>query len=79
MTPAMETLYEGLDVWVVDAMRRRSHPSHPSLEQALGWIVALRPRRAALVHMDQSMDYRTLVAELPAGVEPGYDGLEIEA
>jgi phosphoribosyl 1,2-cyclic phosphate phosphodiesterase len=27
--------------------------------------------------MDNSMDYRTLLAELPDGVEPGYDGMEI--
>ena len=27
--------------------------------------------------MDNSMDYRTLLGELPAGVEPGYDGLEV--
>jgi phosphoribosyl 1,2-cyclic phosphate phosphodiesterase len=28
--------------------------------------------------MDNSMDYDTLVSELPEGVEPGYDGMEIE-
>jgi len=31
-----------------------------------------------LTHMDQSLDYRELSSELPAGVEPGYDGLAIE-
>ena len=39
----------------------------------------LRPKRAILTHMDNSMDYATLVAELPDGVEPGYDGMEIDA
>jgi phosphoribosyl 1,2-cyclic phosphate phosphodiesterase len=29
--------------------------------------------------MDQSMDYATLVQELPDGVEPGFDGLELVA
>jgi phosphoribosyl 1,2-cyclic phosphate phosphodiesterase len=28
--------------------------------------------------MDQSLDYRELSAELPPGVEPGYDGLVID-
>jgi phosphoribosyl 1,2-cyclic phosphate phosphodiesterase len=28
--------------------------------------------------MDQSLDYRELAAELPAGVEPGQDGLVID-
>ena len=36
-----------------------------------------RAKRAILTHMDNSMDYRTLCAELPEGVEPGYDGMEI--
>ena len=33
--------------------------------------------RAILTHMDHSMDYAGLLAELPDGVEPGYDGMEI--
>lgn len=68
----------GLDLWVVDALRRSPHPTHSHLAQTLGWIADYRPARAVLTHMDQSMDYRSLAAELPAGVEPGYDGLVIE-
>jgi phosphoribosyl 1,2-cyclic phosphate phosphodiesterase len=77
LTAEMANLYKGTDVWVVDALRRRPHPTHPHLEQALEWVDALRPGRAILTHMDNSMDYRTLLDELPEGVEPGYDGLEI--
>jgi phosphoribosyl 1,2-cyclic phosphate phosphodiesterase len=73
----MRNLYHALDVWVVDALRRAPHPSHPTLDEALRWIGELAPARAILTHMDQSMDYATLAAALPAGVEPGYDGLEI--
>lgn len=79
MTDEMRILYQNLDWWIVDALRRQPHPSHPDLAMVLGWITTLRPKRATLIHMDQSMDYATLVAELPAGVEPGYDGLEIVA
>ncbi len=77
MTDEMRALYRGLDVWIVDALRRRSHPTHPNLGQALNWIAELVPERAVLTHMDQSMDYATLVAELPPGVVPGHDGLEL--
>jgi len=77
MTDAMRALYAGVDVWIADALRRRPHPSHPTLGEVIGWVEELKPQRTALVHMDQSMDYRGLCAELPAGVEPGYDGLEI--
>lgn len=79
MTDAMRALYAGLDIWVVDALRRHPHPSHANLATALAWVAELAPSRAALIHMDHSMDYRTLTAELPAGVEPGYDGLELTA
>ena len=77
MTDAMRSLYVGLDVWIVDALRRRPHPSHPDLATALGWIGELAPKHAVLMHMDHSMDYATLCAELPPGVDPGYDGLEM--
>jgi phosphoribosyl 1,2-cyclic phosphate phosphodiesterase len=77
MTDDMMTLYDGLDVWVVDALRRWPHPTHPELAAVLGWVETLRPQRTALIHMDNSMDYATLRGELPAGVEPGYDGLVI--
>lgn len=79
MTSNMRALYTGLDVWVVDALRRAPHPTHPNLANVLEWVQELAPRRSALVHMDQSMDYNSLAAELPAGVEPGYDGLELLA
>lgn len=78
-TPEMRTHYQNLDLWVVDALREAPHPTHPHLAQVLQWIAELRPRRAALMHMDNSMDYATLKARLPVGIEPGYDGLEIEA
>lgn len=76
MSDPMRALYRDLDLWIVDALRRRPHPTHPHLAQALGWIRELAPRRAALTHMDHSMDYASLVSELPRGVEPSYDGQE---
>ena len=79
MTAEMETLFEGTNIWIVDALRRRPHPTHPHLELTLDWVARMRPGRAILTHMDNSMDYRTLLGELPQGVEPGYDGLEATA
>jgi len=77
LTDQMAVLFEGVDLWVVDALRRRPHPTHPHLDRTLEWIGAVRPGRAILTHMDNSLDYRTLLAELPDGVEPGHDGMEI--
>lgn len=78
LTPDMTNLFEGSDIWVVDALRHRPHPTHPHLAQTLQWVAQLRVGRAILTHMDQSMDYATLSAMLPAGVEAGWDGLEAE-
>jgi phosphoribosyl 1,2-cyclic phosphate phosphodiesterase len=72
--PESEALLRGLDLWVVDALRRTPHPTHGHLARTLGWIAAHRPREAWLTHMDESMDYDELLAELPAGVSPGFDG-----
>ena len=66
---------EGLDVFVVDALRYAPHPSHAHLEMALQWIAALKPRRAILTNLHIDMDYQTLCRELPPGVEPAFDGL----
>lgn len=68
----------GVELWIVDCMRRAPHPTHSHLEQTLAWIARVSPRRAVLTHMDHTLDYRELSAELPVGVEPGQDGLVIE-
>ncbi len=69
---------EGLDLWIVDALKRTPHPSHLSLPETLGWIDRLGPRRAILTNMHVDMDYASLCRELPNTVEPAYDGMVIE-
>ena len=69
---------DGVELWIVDCLRRDPHPTHSHLAKTLSWVTRASPRRAVQTHMDQSLDYRELSAELPSGVEPGYDGLVIE-
>jgi phosphoribosyl 1,2-cyclic phosphate phosphodiesterase len=71
---AMEAL-AGVEVLIVDALRYRPHPTHATVDQALVWIAALKPKRGILTNMHIDLDYATLAAELPEGVEPAYDGL----
>jgi len=77
VTQEMEEMFAGVDVWVVDALRRAPHPTHANLAMTLDAIGRIKPKRAILTHMDQSLDYASLAAELPSGVEPGHDGLEV--
>jgi phosphoribosyl 1,2-cyclic phosphate phosphodiesterase len=78
VTADMDDLFAGLDLWVIDALRHAPHPTHANLAIALDAVARLKARRAILTHMDQSMDYATLAAELPSDVEPGFDGLRVE-
>jgi phosphoribosyl 1,2-cyclic phosphate phosphodiesterase len=67
-----------LDVWVVDALRYKPHPSHFSVDEALEWIERVRPKRAVLTNLHSDLDYDELAARLPAHVVPAYDGMRIE-
>jgi len=69
---------EGLDVWVIDALRYSPHPSHLSLSEALALIERFHPRRAVLTNLHTDLDYATLRKTLPPGVRPAYDGMRIE-
>jgi phosphoribosyl 1,2-cyclic phosphate phosphodiesterase len=69
---------EDLDVWIVDALRWRPHPTHAHVEKALEWIAKVRPRRAILTNMHIDLDYGELAGRLPEGVEPAFDGLRME-
>ncbi len=66
---------EGLDVWIVDALRRRPHPTHAHLDRTLEWIAHVKPKLAILTNMHIDLDYAELCATLPPGVEPAFDGL----
>lgn len=78
LTEEAAATLQGVDTWIVDALRYDPHPTHPHLAQTLDWIARVRPRRAVLTHMTWDMDYEELRSRLPAGVEPAYDGLVIE-
>ena len=69
---------DGLDVWIVDALRYTPHPTHAHVARTLGWIDALKPRRSVLTNLHVDLDYRTLERELPRGVEPAYDGWRVD-
>ena len=75
---ASRRFLEGLEVWIVDALRYRPHPSHFSLNDALAEIEAMRPRQAILTNLHTDLDYETLRKCLPPHVVPAYDGMCVE-
>jgi phosphoribosyl 1,2-cyclic phosphate phosphodiesterase len=69
----------GVDTWVVGCfLRSGQHTTHADLATVLRWIARVHPRRAVLTHMGNDMDWAWLATHLPAGIEPGYDGMTLE-
>lgn len=69
---------EGLDIWIIDALRTAPHPSHFNLDEALQWVERMKPRRAILTNMHVDLDYRTLCNTVPDNIIPAHDGMIIE-
>ena len=78
LKPEVLESLKGLDTWIVDCLRYEPHTTHAHLALTLEWIAHVKPKRAILTHMSPLLDYETLRQEVPAGVEPGYDGMVLE-
>ena len=72
------TLLDGLKVLFLDCLRYKPYPSHLSVEQSFDWARRIGAERTVLIHMTHEIEYHTLQAICPPGVEVGYDGLRIE-
>lgn len=70
-------LLEGLDVVILDALRKSQHPSHASLDDAIGWARRLGVRRAFFTHMSHEILHAEVAKELPEFMQLTYDGMRI--
>lgn len=77
LPPEAFAALEGLDVWIVDALRYTPHPTHAHVDRTLEWIARVKPKRAILTNLHIDLDYEELKGRLPPGVEPAYDGMAI--
>lgn len=76
---AFETL-AGIHTWIVDAAghHSRTNPVHACIDEVVEMNEKIRARRVVLTHLPPTMDYQTLLKELPQDFEPAYDGMTIE-
>ena len=68
----------GTRIWVIDALRHKSHKTHFKVKTALEWIEEIKPERAYLTNMHYDLDYAALCAYLPPHVRPAHDGLRLD-
>lgn len=70
---------KGTDVLVLNALRRESHISHFSLEEAIAIVKLVNPKKAYLTHISHQLGLHSEVnIELPTNVELAYDNLVLE-
>lgn len=68
---------QGLDVMILDTLRRRSHPTHFSLSQSMTMLKKINARQSYLTHICHELDHHQANAELPSGISLAYDGLTV--
>jgi len=68
----------GIRLWIIGTLVDHPHPTHCDVDKALTWIDRIGPDRAVLTHLGGDLDYASLAARLPEGVEPGYDGMRMD-
>jgi len=67
----------GLNFLVIDCLWYKKHPAHFSLNQVLGIVRILKPKKTVLTNMHSDLDYDVLKKILPKNIIPGFDGMKI--
>ncbi len=71
-------LLTGLDILILDALRREPHPSHSHLANSVELVEKIAPKRAFFTHISHDLDHEATNAVLPAQIRLAYDGLKLE-
>lgn len=75
--PSSRNLLRGLHTLVIDGLRWQEHPTHFTIEQALGVIDDVKPEQAFLTHIAHQVLHKEAEAYLPEHVALAWDGLTI--
>jgi len=79
ISPESISKLSGLDVLIINALRKTPHPTHFMLEETLTLIDSLKPKKAYLTHISHDMGlYDEISKELPDNVFLAYDQLEFQ-
>ncbi len=69
---------QGLDILVLDALRREPHPSHSHLENSIRLAQQIGAKRTYFTHISHDLGQAELDAELPPDIRLAHDGLRLD-
>jgi len=70
---------KGCDTLVLNALRKETHVSHFSLDEAIKMVEELKPRKAYFTHISHQLGlHEEIEKELPSHIRLAYDGLQLE-
>jgi phosphoribosyl 1,2-cyclic phosphate phosphodiesterase len=70
---------KGSKVIVINALRRQSHISHFTLDEAITLMDELKPEKAYFTHISHQLGkHKDVSKELPSYIQLAYDGLKIK-
>jgi len=68
---------QGLDILILDALRREPHPSHAHLARSIELARKVGAKRTYFTHVSHDLDHESTNAELPEGMLLAHDGLKL--
>ena len=75
--PAALAALTGVEVLVLNALFRTDHPTHLSFDQAIDVARTIGAARTYLNHLTHDHAHADLDTELPDGIYPAFDGLQV--
>lgn len=77
VSDAVVAALQGVEVLVLNALFRKPHPTHLSIPEAIAVAQRVGAERTYFTHLTHDHAHADLLAELPSGIEPAYDGLRL--
>jgi phosphoribosyl 1,2-cyclic phosphate phosphodiesterase len=74
--PVIDAL-QGVDTLIIDALRRKEHPTHMNIDEALAAAETVQPRRVWFTHLCHDLAHAEVEPTLPAHIRIAFDGLKL--